>query len=67
MVGEVDEAGGLETVEDGLGGGEALGGHAVLEEGEIYELCDWTLVKDLAIRDREVTGMKRLSLSTALV
>ena len=40
MVGEVDEASGLETVEDGLGGGEALGGGSVLEEGEVYELGD---------------------------
>jgi hypothetical protein len=36
--GEVDEAGCLEAVEDGLGGLEALGGRAVEEEGEVDEL-----------------------------
>lgn len=36
--GEVDEAGCLEAVKDGLGGLEALGGRAVEEEGKVDEL-----------------------------
>jgi hypothetical protein len=35
---QVDEAGGLEAVQDGGGGCVALAGGAGLEEGEIYEL-----------------------------
>ena len=35
---EVDETCGLETMEDGLSGGETLGGGAREEVGEIYEL-----------------------------
>jgi hypothetical protein len=38
MRGEVDEAGCLKAVKDGLGGLEALGGRAVEEEGEVDEL-----------------------------
>lgn len=38
MVGEVDEASGLEAVQDGLRGAEASGGAAVLEEREVYKL-----------------------------
>ena len=35
MVEEVDEPGGLKSLEDGLGGGEALVGRAVEEVGEV--------------------------------
>ena len=38
MVGEVDEAGGLETVQDGGGCGLSLGGGAIQEEGEVNQL-----------------------------
>jgi hypothetical protein len=41
VVGEVDEACGLETGEDCLGGCLTLRWRAVLEEGEVYKL--WML------------------------
>lgn len=62
VVREVDEAGGLEAVEEGLGGVEAFGGAAVEEGGEVDELgevsgCKLTLGHVLG---KGYTGMKEV-------
>jgi len=38
MIGEVDKASCLETPKDRAGSLEALGGSAIKEEGEVYDL-----------------------------
>jgi hypothetical protein len=57
----------LETGEDGVGGGFALFWGAGEEEGEVDELdrvSSWSIVEFIG---GKCTGMKRLSLFTALV
>jgi hypothetical protein len=44
QVGEVDEAGGLEAVEDCFRGLDTLGGRAVQELGDVDELVECLLV-----------------------
>lgn len=68
MVGKVDEACVLEAVEDGLCGCGALGRGTVEEEREVYELEGVIYLHVTCDGDEEeLTGMKRLSPSTALV
>ena len=65
---EIDEARGLETVQNGPGGCEAFSGRAVKKEGEIHELrCGVRWILLFEMRRRVLTGITRLSLLTASV
>jgi hypothetical protein len=73
MVLDVDEAGGLETVDEGARGGLALLGGAREEETEIHKLEDCASANGQLVgtgEDRDQhwgpTGMTRLSFATAL-
>jgi len=68
VVFEVDETGGLESVEDGFGGGEAFRGGTVEEDGKVDELVRcFSRCSGRGRKRGEVllTGILRLSRSTA--